>query len=453
MEYRSRNVLLATFVAIALVAVASHARTWNVRPDASGDAPTIQAAMDSAASGDLVLLAPGTYTWTSQNASGTSMVRIARDVVLRGTSGAAASVLDAEQQGRVILVTSGVTAELEGLTLARGRVMDYPAFGGGIRAEAGSELRIAHCIIRDNIALLDEGVGGGMACDKATITDCEISNNFSTDGAGVWGASITLSNCSLRGNVAGGHSTGSGAGVWAKTGTLTDCWFEDNRAGPRSHNSGGGVLFKEDGSIARCAFVNNSAVAHDTALGGAVVCEAACTIDASIFVGNAVDAASGVGGTIAGYGGVVTVTGCTLVGNRCRSPGDFRPPIGGIAIAQGSVSRCIIVGSEGLAVGRSLGGCEGGPVVSLCDLFGNSGGDGFCGVDRGDNFSADAEFCAVDPAASLLFTLQTDSPCATRFAPLVIGAGPVGCGSVSVQQRSWSAVKSLYRGTHRRVEP
>ena len=44
-----------------LGAAGSEACTWYVKPDMSGDAPTIQAAIDSASSGDSVLVASGVY--------------------------------------------------------------------------------------------------------------------------------------------------------------------------------------------------------------------------------------------------------------------------------------------------------------------------------------------------------------------------------------------------------
>ncbi|MBU1700706.1 MAG: right-handed parallel beta-helix repeat-containing protein [Candidatus Eisenbacteria bacterium] len=55
----SRQALIVLF--ISLMPAVSSATTWNVYEDGSGDAPTIQAAADSSAQGDTVLVAPGTY--------------------------------------------------------------------------------------------------------------------------------------------------------------------------------------------------------------------------------------------------------------------------------------------------------------------------------------------------------------------------------------------------------
>jgi len=100
-RYLATCVLLCT----GLHPAAATARTWTVRADSTGDAPTIQAALDSAVSGDDVLVTPGTYTWTNQgmgsSVSGPSMLDVGYGVRPHSESGASQTVLDAQGQGRV----------------------------------------------------------------------------------------------------------------------------------------------------------------------------------------------------------------------------------------------------------------------------------------------------------------------------------------------------------------
>lgn len=55
-----RAALLVLLASVVLSSVAS-ARVWYIRPDGTGDAPTIKAAVDSAARGDTLILADGIY--------------------------------------------------------------------------------------------------------------------------------------------------------------------------------------------------------------------------------------------------------------------------------------------------------------------------------------------------------------------------------------------------------
>ena len=146
----------------------------------------------------------------------------------------------------------------------------------------------------------------------------------------------------------------------------------------------------------------------------------------TVFAGNS----GGPGGAIFGSG-EVTITGCTFIGDDI-----LIEQLGSV----GTVNNSII----------SNAGCLG-PITSTCtNVFGISQGDSLCGIDGGGNFSADPEFCGVDPVASRNFALQADSPCAPGRHPNgascgLIGAVPVGCDAVSVEATTWSRLKSLYR--------
>ncbi len=62
-----------------------------------------------------------------------------------------------------------------------------------------------------------------------------------------------------------------------------------------------------------------------------------------------------------------------------------------------------------------------------------------------DNFSANPMFCGVDN-----YRLQAESPCAPGNQPNGIDCGligplPVGCGTVSVEMKTWGSIKAMYR--------
>jgi len=449
---------LACAILAAIYCSSASARVWRVTPEGTGDAPTIQAAIDSASAGDEVVLAPGRYTWTSQGATSHSMVQMRAGVTLRGEAGAASTILDAEERGRVVLCINTGPVTIEGLTIERGvgRGTTTPPYvlfeGGGVLADPASTPTIVGCVIRRNVVTVHGGTAGaGVYCTDAVIRDCEIlDNHVASNGAGVGVLSqgrLAISGSRIEGNVTSGDPGGTGGGIWAIEAEVTDRWFEDNRlTGIRSSVGGGAFIGR--GSVSRSVFLNNLASSGFSAYGGGLVFQGPALVTDCMFIGNVASGYErpGAGGAIASLSTTasVTVSGSTFIGNRAT--GFSFPPIqniGGIAAPVAHVSGCIIAWSEGLAVNSTM-------TTSCTNFFGNSLGDELRGIEQGGNFSLDPEFCAVDPQASVSVGLQADSPCAPGLHPEGascgrIGAGEVACAAVSVQHRTWGQVKSLYR--------
>lgn len=160
-----RSIVIGFATSVFLHAPEVRARTWYILPDGSGDAPTIQAGVDSAAAGDDVLVGAGTYTWSNQatgpNDDGRPMIHLRYGIRLHSESGAAVTVLDAAQEGRVVLCM-GCTG-IEGFTITGGKALEsrgsLGGAGGGIWVYVGEPV-IADNIIRDNYASFS---GGGIA--------------------------------------------------------------------------------------------------------------------------------------------------------------------------------------------------------------------------------------------------------------------------------------------------
>ena len=156
-----------------------------------------------------------------------------------------------------------------------------------------------------------------------------------------------------------------------------------------------------------------------------------------VFVGNqATDygAAVSMGGP-----GVVTLDGCTLVGNG--SPGGTVNVFDWASLV---MERTIVAYSED---GKAVTCVAGQADVSCCNFFGNADGDwnDSCvysqfGVDG--NISEDPLFCGWEEGN---YYLQSDSPCAPGGECGLIGALPVGCEPSPIMESTWGEIKALYR--------
>ena len=152
-------ILVSTMV--LLVPSLTLATTWSVP---SPECPTIQAGIDSAAAGDTVLVACGTYTWTGEGTgeSGT-LIRMKSGVWLRSETGLPDCVtIDAENQGRILYCGYKSDSVIEGFTFAGGT----KSAGGGAIYCSYSSLTVLHCVFSGNSA----ADGGGMYCQSSSLT-------------------------------------------------------------------------------------------------------------------------------------------------------------------------------------------------------------------------------------------------------------------------------------------
>ena len=227
-----------------------------------------------------------------------------------------------------------------------------------------------------------------------------------------WGSGISIDYCTAQvsgclffegdcpPNGPGYESRGSAAYVWESTATFSGCTFRDNGQGE--------TVFADGGST---------------------------TFDHCLFVGNAT------GGLVSySWPNPTFVTNCTFVDNARFGLQD-RSGAGII------VENTIVTGTtNGPALDIS---CNSFPAstFSCCDVYDNEWGDWEDCLDyylgRDGNVSVSPLFC---DAATGDYTLSSGSPCTDAASGCgTIGAFGVGCGTISVESRSWSSLKADWR--------
>lgn len=212
------------------------ARTWYVKPDSTGDAPTITAGLDSAVAGDTVLVACGTYYEHD--------IDMTSGAVLRSATGEPdCAMIDAEQDSRCLTyVWCDDATVIEGLTMTGGRTRYPIGYGSGVRCE-GSATTFRRCIFTDNFA----DAGGGVACmgGAPRFEDCIFSGNDAGDGGG---ALCTYSSPEfVRCLFSRNWALVVGGGLWCEVQSLPlirRCVFYGNAAG----QGGGGIGCYEESS-------------------------------------------------------------------------------------------------------------------------------------------------------------------------------------------------------------
>lgn len=380
---------LSLNVILLVGAPPSAATKYIVRPDGSGDFPTVQAAIEATVDGDIVELTDGTFTGFGNR----DIVFRGRAITIRSRSGdPTACIIDCEgseidpHRGVSFINGEGPGSVLEGVTIT-------------------------------NVWLGEAEAGGAVRCR--------------------FGSSPTLASCRFMDCVAG-----SATGIWCQNSSpvIRDCVFEGNSA---VHGAAG--LFCTDSSptIERCVFLNNTSQYE----AGAVVCNftAAPTLVDCIFSGNSCPDAAAIRCEAAAS---PTLTRCTLTHNfggsgggviRCRQ--DASVTLVNSVIAFDDAAQAIVCSDNGSAT------------LTCCDLYGNAGGDWIdcianqLGIEG--NFSADPQFCSTAPGIDAYWVLQSDSPCVPGNHPGgvacgLIGASAITCGPSGVEPTTWGTIKAQF---------
>lgn len=220
--------LLAATILVSAASSADAADVINVPADFS----TIQAAIDAAAPGDTVTVAPGTYF---ENIS-----FLGKDITVHSSGGAAVTTIDGQDLGSVVTIANGESsaAVLQGFTIQNGYVRG-PNVGGGItildssptiienvitrnigEQGGGISARLGAPLIAQNTISKNRGCQGNgleLSATSATVRSNEIHDNFRarcpTTGDGGGGIRIVGGDPLIIGNLISGNANTSGAAI------------------------------------------------------------------------------------------------------------------------------------------------------------------------------------------------------------------------------------------------
>ena len=189
---------------------------------------TIQAGIDVANPGGLVLVSNGVYATGGAFAAGvTNRIVITKALTVQSMNGPKVTMIEGqgpmgESAVRCAYVADG--AKLVGFTLTKGFTRtsyDNASSGGGIYCDSAAGI-VSNCILTGNSA----NYGGGSF--YGTLYNCVLVGNSAASGAGAWYS--TLYNCTLTGNSAS-YSVGG-----ARYSTLYNCIVYYNTAQSHSPN-------------------------------------------------------------------------------------------------------------------------------------------------------------------------------------------------------------------------
>jgi parallel beta-helix repeat protein len=302
-----------------------------------GDQPTIQAGIDVAQSGDVVLVDPGTY-FENIDFKG-------KAITVTSSQGAAFTTIDGRHQGSVVSFTNGegAASTLSGFTLTHGSGSRDPdaglSLGGGIRCGAEAT---SHCspTIENNVITANEAAfGGGISCYNES--------------------SATIRNNVLQGNLA----NNSGAGILCQ-GAAAPLVTGNTISGNTARIEGGGISCRFYSS----AMIVGNTISDNTAWdfgGGILLYVSHAIIEGNTIAGNRTFADTfvdeGLGGGICSFVSSPTITGNELLQNSANVGGGIAYDVvlgWGTGWAQPNIIGNHFDGNVGQALGGGIFGAR-----------------------------------------------------------------------------------------------
>lgn len=396
------NTTLVSVVAGLVLTGVAGADVITVDDNGPADFDTIQAAINAASSGDVIVVSPGIYT--SEFSQPVADMK-GKAVILTSLFGPENTFIDGEFLRQGIVCTTGEWWDtiIEGFTIQHCNGV----YGGGFYNNASSPT-IINCMFRNNTAtghgcsgggmfsrnysrpilvdctfegnLAEDGPGGGMSnytMSSPTLIDCTFSNNFSTDHSGNGGgmsnsqaASPTLLNCTFTGNAAVGSSSKGGGMFSTGEGSmeLYDCTFIDNHA----TDSGGGMVNLWDCSplIVNCTFTGNTAGDG----GGlynyvdSIPHLVGCTFSGNSAIGGP---QYGCGGGVFNYSSRVSMTSCVFSGNTADAEGGAMYSRATSSVDSPTLTNCVLTGNTAKTGGGMYNQFQVTPVLAGTVVCGN----------------------------------------------------------------------------------
>jgi len=252
------------------------------------DFATIQRAIDAAADGDIVEVAPGTY----RGDGNWDIDFRGKAITVRSNAGSERTIIDCAGQnhrGFYFHRAEGPSSVLRGFTIIGALVpgsaippdnmpwSSSPAHpvGGGIYCEFSSP-SIVDCVIKQCAAALGGGigsVGGAPAIIDCVIEQCQAGRPASAEtglpaagGAGIGlirGADATIIGCTIKNNSGLANSRGAGVYCWQSRVLLANCdIFFNPPTADQGNTKGGGIYCggpSARAELAHCIISNNTA--------------------------------------------------------------------------------------------------------------------------------------------------------------------------------------------------